>query len=56
MGGGGFNNLMGQGKANVTVYGVDKKIKTKFRHVAGLENAKEEVVEFVDFLKDPKKY
>ena len=56
MGGGGFNNFMNQGKANVTVYGVDKKIKTKFRHVAGLENAKEEVVEFVDFLKDPKKY
>ncbi len=55
-GGGGFGNFMNQGKANVTVYGVDKKMKTRFRHVAGLENAKIEVMEFVDFLKNPKKY
>jgi len=55
-GGGGFGNFMNQGKANVTIYGVDKKIKTKFRHVAGMENAKLEVTEFVDFLKHPKKY
>lgn len=55
-GSGGFGNFMNQGKANVQIYGVDKKIKTKFRHVAGLENAKQEVTEFVDFLKHPKKY
>ena len=56
MGGGGLGSMMNVGKSNVTVYGVDKKIKTKFRHVAGLENAKMEIMEFVDFLKDPKKY
>jgi AFG3 family protein len=58
MGGGGgmggmFNSM---GKSNVTVYGVDKKIKTRFKHVAGMEQAKVEVMEFVDFLKNPKKY
>ena len=52
--GGMFNNQMG--KSNVVVYGVDKKIKTRFKHVAGMEQAKVEVMEFVDFLKNPKKY
>ena len=32
--------MFGYGKANVNVYGEDKKIKTKFKNVAGLENAK----------------
>jgi len=48
--------MFGMGKANITVYGEDKKISTRFDNVAGLTGAKEEVVEFVDFLKDPKKY
>merc|ERR1740121_407265 len=34
----------------------DVKSKTKFHDVAGLEQPKKEVVEFVDFLKDPSKY
>jgi AFG3 family protein len=34
----------------------DVKSKTKFNDVAGLEQAKKEVVEFVDFLKNPAKY
>lgn len=58
MGGGGgmMGNFNSMGKSNVTVYGVDKKIKTRFKHVAGMEQAKVEVMEFVDFLKNPKKY
>lgn len=51
-----MNDMFGIGKSNAQIYGVDKKIKTRFRHVAGLTNAKEEVVEFVDFLKNPEKY
>eukprot|EP00927_Polykrikos_kofoidii_P027404 TRINITY_DN2411_c0_g2_i1.p1 TRINITY_DN2411_c0_g2~~TRINITY_DN2411_c0_g2_i1.p1 ORF type:complete len:896 (-),score=169.82 TRINITY_DN2411_c0_g2_i1:158-2758(-) len=34
----------------------DLKSKVKFNDVAGLEQAKQEVVEFVDFLKNPSKY
>jgi AFG3 family protein len=53
-----FNQGMGMGmtKANVNVFGEDKKIDIRFKDVAGHENAKVEVLEFVDFLKNPKKY
>lgn len=48
--------MFNYGKSNATVYGEEKKIKIKFSNVAGNENAKVEIMEFVDFLKDPKKY
>ena len=31
-------------------------MRTVFKHVAGMQNAKTEVLEFVDFLKNPEKY
>lgn len=55
-GGGGLSDVMNMSKSNAQVFGVDKKIRTKFKHVAGMQNAKQEVLEFVDFLKNPEKY
>lgn len=50
--------MFGMSKAPAKQFGGEDglKIKTRFRHVAGNEGAKEEIMEFVDFLKDPKKY
>lgn len=53
---GGMNDLFGVGKSKVKEYGTDEKIKIKFKHVAGMESAKKEIMEFVDFLKKPEKY
>jgi len=50
-GGGGLSDMMNMSKSGAQVYGLDKKLKTRFKHVAGMTNAKTEVVEFVDFLK-----
>lgn len=57
-GGGGMNDMFGVGKSNAKQYGGEDgvKIKTRFKHVAGCEGGKQEVMEFVDFLKNPKKY
>ena len=49
-------NIFDIGKSNVKEVGVEQKIKTKFKHVAGMDQAKKEIMEFVDFLKRPEKY
>jgi len=57
--GGGFGPMSGLfdvTKANFKVINKGEKIKTKFQDVAGLDNAKEEVGEFVHFLRDPGAY
>eukprot|EP00929_Paragymnodinium_shiwhaense_P020395 TRINITY_DN13616_c0_g1_i1.p1 TRINITY_DN13616_c0_g1~~TRINITY_DN13616_c0_g1_i1.p1 ORF type:complete len:851 (-),score=303.72 TRINITY_DN13616_c0_g1_i1:316-2868(-) len=54
-GGPGGRNIFSIGKA-FPAGQKDVKSKTKFADVAGLHGAKQEVVEFVDFLRDPQKY
>lgn len=52
---GGGRNIFSMGKA-FAAGKTDLKSKVKFKDVAGLKQAKVEVAEFVDFLKNPKKY
>jgi cell division protease FtsH len=44
------------GKSKATLFDKDSKVNVTFEDVAGLEEAKEEVEEVVDFLQNPKKY
>lgn len=55
-GGGGAGQIFNIGKSRAKVYEKGKTTNTTFADVAGLEGAKEEVEEIVDFLKKPKKY
>ncbi len=52
----GFNNYFDFKNSNAKEYGAEEKIDVKFKDVAGMEQAKTEIVEFVDFLKNPEKY
>lgn len=53
---GGGGQIFNIGKSQAKLYDNDSDAKVTFKDVAGLEEAKEEVVEVVDFLKNPKKY
>ncbi len=54
--GGGGGQIFNIGKSKAKLFDKDTKVKTTFENVAGLEGAKEEVQEIVDFLKNPDKY
>ena len=54
--GGAGGQIFNIGKSKAKLFDEKKDIKTTFKDVAGLEGAKEEVQEIVDFLKNPKKY
>lgn len=55
-GGGGGSQIFNIGKSRAKVFDKDTEVKTTFNEVAGMTGAKEEVLEIVDFLKNPKKY
>ena len=55
MNGGGRGNPLSFGKSKAKLLS-ENQVKTTFADVAGCDEAKEDVVELVDFLKDPTKY
>ncbi len=55
-GGGGGSQIFNIGKSKAQLFDKDLVVKVTFNDVAGLEEAKVEVMEIVDFLKNPKKY
>jgi cell division protease FtsH len=54
--GGGGGQIFNIGKSKAKLFDQKTDVKTTFKDVAGLEGAKEEVQEIVDFLKNPEKY
>ena len=55
-GGAGGQQIFNIGKSKATLFEKDTKTDVTFKDVAGLEEAKAEVIEIVDFLKNPTKY
>ena len=55
-GGGGGGQIFNIGKSKAKLFDEKTDTRTSFKDVAGLEGAKEEVEEIVEFLKNPKKY
>ena len=54
--GGGGGQIFNIGKSKAKLFDEKTDIKTTFKDVAGLEGAKEEIQEIVEFLKNPEKY
>jgi AFG3 family protein len=56
VGGGGGNQIFSIGKSKATLFDKDTNVNITFNDVAGLEEAKVEIKEIVEFLKTPQKY
>jgi cell division protease FtsH len=55
-GGGGAGQIFNIGRSRARLFDEKNDVKTSFKDVAGLEGAKEEIMEIVEFLKNPEKY
>ncbi|NNK26777.1 MAG: ATP-dependent zinc metalloprotease FtsH, partial [Flavobacteriaceae bacterium] len=55
-GGGAGGQIFNIGKSKAKLFDQNTEVKTSFKDVAGLEGAKEEIQEIVDFLRNPEKY
>ena len=55
-GSGGAGQIFNIGKSKAVLFDKDSNVNVTFNDVAGLDGAKVEIMEIVDFLKNPKKY
>lgn len=55
-GGGGPGGIFSIGKSRARLFNKDTDVRVKFKDVAGMDEAKEEIMEFVKFLKEPLTY
>ncbi|KAI8592033.1 peptidase family M41-domain-containing protein [Geranomyces variabilis] len=54
--GGPAGGVFNMGKSRAKLFNQETEVKTKFKDVAGMDEAKEEIMEFVKFLKDPERF